>query len=147
MVKFKSKSVDTTQRSFRQWPRLDNLVITHSLTDNFTVIDHPPNWYWLGISLRNSWTRLRNSLKSYSSFPKWDKKMSVTNDCQFYIDCKKCYHRAKQETKCVKCGETRFVERVPLDRVRPVESLSAELGQLFVDSRGIVHKVKKKVKT
>ena len=73
--------------------------------------------------------------------------MSVTNDCQFYIDCKKCYHRAKQETKCVKCGETRFVERVPLDRVRPVESLSAELGQLFVDSRGIVHKVKKKVQS
>ena len=73
--------------------------------------------------------------------------MSVSSDCQFYIDCKKCYHRAKQEINCVKCGESRFVERVLLYRVRPVESLSAELGQLFVDSRGIVHKVKKKVKT
>ena len=73
--------------------------------------------------------------------------MSVSSDCQFYIDCKQCYHRAKQETNCVKCGETRFVERVSLDRVRPVVSLSAEPKQLFVDSRGIVHKVKKKVQS
>ena len=73
--------------------------------------------------------------------------MSVSNVRNFYIDCKKCYHRAKQEINCVKCGETRFVERVPLDRVRPVESLSAELKPLFVDSRGVVHKVKKKVQS
>ena len=73
--------------------------------------------------------------------------MSVFSNCVFYIDCKKCYHRAKQEINCVKCGETRFVERVLLDRVQAMESLSAELQSLFVDSRGIFHKVKTKVQS
>ena len=60
----------------------------------------------------------------------------------FYIKCKRCHSRTKQQTICKSCGEEKYIERISRRPVFRTEDPIKKEKRMFVDKNGKLIKVR-----